>query len=190
MIISYLSTDDLKTPAALLGSLTNEYDVKHIDVLVVNAASSSFKPTLEESMKSIRESFEINTFLPISIFQAFHPLLVKSAAPKFIYVSSTIGSIEELKEFGTFPVLAYGAAKAAADFFVRKVHFEFPQFVSLIIHPGYIHPSSYYAEKYSMLTWLIDGSRLRWVRSSPNRLALQKDHLKPWMTVWGKSCRE
>lgn len=90
-------------------------------------------------MKSIKESFEINTFLTISIFQTFHPLLAKSEKPKFIYISSAIGSIQDLTHHGTFPVLAYGAAKAAADFFVRKIHFEFPDFASLIIHPGYAY---------------------------------------------------
>jgi norsolorinic acid ketoreductase len=138
LIISYLSTDEIKTPAALFGSLIKEYNIKHIDTLIVNAASSSFNSTLEESMKSIKESFEINTFLPISVFQTFHPLLAKSEKPKFIYISSAIGSIQDLTHNGTFPVLAYGAAKAAADFFVRKIHFEFPDFVSLIIHPGYV----------------------------------------------------
>jgi norsolorinic acid ketoreductase len=50
-------------------------------------------------------------------------------------VSSVLGSIGALGgEAG--PTLAYGASKAAANFFVRKVHFEHGDVVALAIHPG------------------------------------------------------
>ena len=139
LIIDYLTTDGPATPATLFSSLTNDYNIKHIDVLIVNAGNATFTPTLETSMQSIRDSFEINTFLTIALFQALHPLLVQSNEPKFIYISSAIGSIELLADqIGALPVLAYGAAKAASAYFTRKVHFEFPGFVSLTLHPGYV----------------------------------------------------
>jgi norsolorinic acid ketoreductase len=50
-------------------------------------------------------------------------------------VSSVLGSIGALGgEAG--PALAYGVSKAAANFFVRKVHFEHEDVVALAIHPG------------------------------------------------------
>lgn len=55
--------------------------------------------------------------------------------PKFILVSSALGSIGALGgEVG--PALAYGMSKAAANFFVRKVHFEHRDVVAVAIHPG------------------------------------------------------
>lgn len=137
LIVSYLSTEELKSPGALLSSLTSNYNITHIDTLVVNAGYSTFKPILGASIQSIKDSFEINTFLPITLFQTLHPLLAKSNTPKFVYISSALGSIELLgQEIGAFPILAYGAAKAAAGYFTRKVHFEFPNLVSVTIHPG------------------------------------------------------
>jgi norsolorinic acid ketoreductase len=34
------------------------------------------------------------------------------------------------------PALSYGASKAAANYFVRKVHFEHKEIATLAIHPG------------------------------------------------------
>lgn len=141
LIIGTLSTDEVNTPAALLSSLTRLHNITHVDVLIVNAASSVFTPTLETTEASIKESFAINTFLPVALFQVFHPLLIRSNNPRFVYMSSMLGSIGALQEdgMGTFPILAYGAAKAASDYFTRKIHYEFPQITSVVIHPGYVN---------------------------------------------------
>ena len=36
------------------------------------------------------------------------------------------------------PSLAYGISKAGANYFMRKIHFEYPEMVSLVIHPGWV----------------------------------------------------
>lgn len=67
------------------------------------------------------------------MFQAAWPLLEKAKEPKFVYVSSGLGSIAAMEKV---PCLAYGVSKAAANFFVRKVHFECPDMVAVAVHPG------------------------------------------------------
>jgi len=37
---------------------------------------------------------------------------------------------------GQTPTLAYGISKAGANYFVRKIHFEFPEICTLAVHPG------------------------------------------------------
>lgn len=39
---------------------------------------------------------------------------------------------------GLAPSLAYGISKAGANFFVRKLHFEHEEMVSVAIHPGWV----------------------------------------------------
>lgn len=51
-------------------------------------------------------------------------------------MSSVLGSIGELRHAG--PSLAYGMSKAAANFLVRKVHFECDGVTAVAIHPGWV----------------------------------------------------
>lgn len=55
---------------------------------------------------------------------------------KFILISSSLGSIGAMES--AVPSLAYGFSKAAADYFVRKVHFEEQDITTLAVHPGYV----------------------------------------------------
>jgi norsolorinic acid ketoreductase len=109
-----------------------------LDCIIANAGSSSgYAPTLTTSLAALRSDFETNTLGPIKLFQACYDLLrlSKTGSPKFVLVSSVLGSIGALGgEAG--PTLAYGVSKAAANFFVRKVHFEHEDVVALAIHPG------------------------------------------------------
>lgn len=70
--------------------------ITHIDVLINNAACfPPMHPTISTPAAELREAFEINTIAPLAIFQAFHPLLLKSptGSPKVINISSSVGSI-------------------------------------------------------------------------------------------------
>ena len=46
MVIAYLSTGEENTPAALFKSLVAEYGISRIDVLILNAGTSSFASLL------------------------------------------------------------------------------------------------------------------------------------------------
>jgi NAD(P)-dependent dehydrogenase (short-subunit alcohol dehydrogenase family) len=55
---------------------------------------------------------------------------------KFVYVSSTLGSIGILDQ-ESLPGVAYGMSKAAANWFVKKVSVELKgQVVAGVVHPG------------------------------------------------------
>ncbi len=55
---------------------------------------------------------------------------------KFIFISSSLGSIAAMEDAA--PTLAYGVSKAAANYFVRKIHYEEKRIIALAIHPGYV----------------------------------------------------
>jgi norsolorinic acid ketoreductase len=109
--------------------------ITHIDTIIANAgAGETFQSTISTPLSELRQSFEVNTLGPIKLFQAACPLLKRSANPKFIFISSSLGSIGAME--GNVPSLAYGVSKAAANYFVRKVHFEHEEVTAVAVHPG------------------------------------------------------
>jgi norsolorinic acid ketoreductase len=136
LIVATLSSNADDRASAMIDDLCRQ-GIVHIDTIIANAGSGEeFKPSLQTSIDSLRSHFEVNTLGPIKLFQAAYPLLQKSQNPKFIFISSSLGSIEAME--GNIPSLAYGMSKTAANYFVRKVHFEHEKVIALAVHPGYI----------------------------------------------------
>ena len=75
---------------------------------------------------------QVNTNGPLVLFQAAYPLLRLSTKPKFIVVSSGMGSITI---GANLPVntYAYGASKAAVNWVTRKLHHDFTDFSELML---------------------------------------------------------
>ncbi|KAL1683356.1 hypothetical protein EV122DRAFT_201673 [Schizophyllum commune] len=107
-----------------------------LDVVIANAGMSDcFKPALEVPPEEIVRHIEVNTNGPLILFQETYALLRSSAKPKFIVVSSGMGSITI---GANLPVntYAYGASKAAVNWVTRKLHHDFPDFIIFPINPG------------------------------------------------------
>ncbi|KAL3427314.1 aflatoxin biosynthesis ketoreductase nor-1 [Phlyctema vagabunda] len=135
LIVQTISSGSETDAATAIASVQQSHGVLHIDVLIANAGTGTvFNTALDTPVSELRHNFEINTLGPIKLFQAAWPLLAKSKDPKFVYVSSSLGSIELMEPV---PDLAYGVSKAAANFFVRKVHSEHKDVVAFAIHPGW-----------------------------------------------------
>lgn len=113
--------------------------VTHIDVLICNAGfATPMTPALATSAEDLRNSFEVNTIAPLLVFQAFWPLLQRSAsAPKVVVISSSVGSIA-----GQEPVPggAYGPSKAASNWLTKALHVENEAdgLVAFALHPGWV----------------------------------------------------
>lgn len=121
----------------MITELTSRHEITKIDVLIANlGAGTEFRSTLDTTPDSILNHFNTNALGPVVLFRKLHPLLNASENPKFILISSSLGSIGEME--GGIPSLAYGMSKAAANYFVRKVHFEHQNITSLAIHPGWV----------------------------------------------------
>ena len=67
---------------------------------------------------------KINVNGPLLLFQATYPLLKESKAPKFVALTSPMGSIHT---GASWPggLYNYGASKAAMNWVVRKLHHDF-----------------------------------------------------------------
>lgn len=113
-------------------------DIDIVDVLIANAGTTSAMPNpLSTSAQALRSEFEVNTIGPLMVFQGLWPLLQKSTLPKFIVISSSLGSIGAQD---SLPAGAYGPSKAAVNWLVKSIHQLMGDtgIVSVAIHPGFV----------------------------------------------------
>ena len=111
--------------------------VDYIDVLICNAGyTDAMTPSLTTSAASLRSAFEVNAIGPLMTFQGLWPLLQKSTSPKFILMTSSLGSISAQEPV---PSGGYGPSKAAADWIAKSLHLQMAEqgLVSVAIHPGF-----------------------------------------------------
>ena len=91
--------------------------------------------TAETSAEDLRESFETNTIAPLMVFQAFWPLMQKSAAtPKLVMTTSSVGSITQMEPM---PGGAYGPTKAALNWITKSLHHQHERLIAIALHPGW-----------------------------------------------------
>lgn len=70
---------------------------------------------------------QVNTNGPLVLFQTTYPLLKESKTPKFVTISSGMGSITFAGQTDVLTI-PYGASKAAVNWVTRKLHHDFPDF--------------------------------------------------------------
>jgi len=125
-------------PASAVAELKSKHSISKLDVLVSNAGFMGPSATvLETSADVVRQSLEINTIGPLNLIKAFYPLLEASSDPKFLVITSTIGSFGEMANYPV-PFFSYGLSKAAANYLVSKLKYEVPKLTTIAFNPGWI----------------------------------------------------
>jgi norsolorinic acid ketoreductase len=130
------------SPAEAVTTLQTRDSITAFDIVIANAATGEFSGRpLEAPLQGTRDDFNVNTVGPLALFQATFPLLSaavrKGSTPRFITITSTVGSIGDMENC---PSLAtgYGASKVALNWITRRIHFDHPEFIAFPIHPGYV----------------------------------------------------
>ncbi|RSL50894.1 hypothetical protein CEP53_008636 [Fusarium sp. AF-6] len=121
--------------------LQKEFGITSIDVVIANAGVYyAAKHTLDNDLSAFRDHFNINTTGVVALFQGLAPLLKasKRGNPKFIALSSTLGSHSTQKGLAGLTIGPYGASKAALNWIIQKVHYEEPWLTTFVINPGYV----------------------------------------------------
>lgn len=112
--------------------------VDHIDVLINNAGfAHPMVPIGKATSSDLRAAFEINAIAPLMVFQGLWPLLQKSALPKVINITSSVGSIAEMEPV---PGGAYGPSRAAHNWITKALHQENRDkgLIAIALHPGWV----------------------------------------------------
>jgi norsolorinic acid ketoreductase len=163
-------------------SLSSQHGITKIDVIIANSGIASYYgPIKETPVAEFEQHLRVNAIGPVILLQAMLPLLQAAPKPKFVVISSTIGSIAFMDNLQV-PAAAYGASKAAVNFLVRKVHFEHPELVAFSIHPGYVFGCIEVIE-IGPADSLIDWFRQIWVTTVRESLAL-KVHPRRSRIAW------
>ena len=141
LITLKLDHNSEKDPASMAEELQAMHHVGKLDVVVANAAiAKHYGPTSTLNIDHLKEHMNVNTYSVLLLFQATKPLLQKSAdKPKFVFIGAPISTITDMENCARAPLGAYGVSKLAANYFVRKFHFENKWLISFIVDPGCVY---------------------------------------------------
>jgi norsolorinic acid ketoreductase len=120
-----------------VNKLKDTHNITALDVVVANVgALASLGPVTSVQVEQINESMAVNCLSTIMLFQATLPLLQAARSqnegmdgahqPKFIAISSAIGSTTLIPKYMHAQQIAYGISKAALNHAMRKAFYENP----------------------------------------------------------------
>jgi norsolorinic acid ketoreductase len=116
---------------------TLKQEIDHLDILFANAGVCVYnEPAHTADLKTFRDQLEINLLGSVKLFKAFYELLKAAKEPKFIAITSLLGSTGLVSHNAAYNLASYGTSKAALNHFVRRMHFENDWLIATTIHPG------------------------------------------------------
>jgi NAD(P)-dependent dehydrogenase (short-subunit alcohol dehydrogenase family) len=112
-------------------------EVDHLDVLVNNAGMivDGDSAILKTTVAQMEETFRTNTTGPLVVAQALHRLLVRSAMPRIVNVSSSGGQLSDGAD-GWAP--AYCISKTALNGVTSQLAAALPKFAVNSVCPGWV----------------------------------------------------
>jgi NAD(P)-dependent dehydrogenase (short-subunit alcohol dehydrogenase family) len=114
------------------------HEIGHINTIICSAGlCPEMSATIGIQASQLRECFEVNTIAPLFIFQSLWTLMKNSTSPKFVVLSSSMGSIGAMEPFAAG---AYGPSKAALNWIVKSLHVQMEQsgLIAIALHPGWV----------------------------------------------------
>jgi len=141
LIIIPFDSSSEKSINEAINILKIQYSITSLSIVIANAGMAEFYGTvLQTPVQGARDHFNTNTVGVLALFQAVHPLLVDTtsgALPRFVTVSSTVGSIGDMEKW-PMNATAYGMSKAALNWLTRNIHIENSGLIAFPIHPGWV----------------------------------------------------
>lgn len=122
--------------------LQTVHGLTYLDVVVANAAiAENYGPASTMQLAHLQNHMMINTYSVLLLFQATRTLMQqvpkeKGRQAKFVFIGAPISTITEMEGMARAPLSAYGVTKLAANYLVRKFHFENKWLVSFVVDPG------------------------------------------------------
>ncbi|KAK4981173.1 NADP-dependent oxidoreductases 1 [Elasticomyces elasticus] len=140
LITQKLDCSSETDPGSAIAALQSSHQITKLDVVVANAGIAKYYgPTSTLGLDHLKEHMTVNTYSVLLLFQACKALLEKSTGePKFVFIGAPISTITDMESVARAPLGAYGVSKLAANYLVRKFHFENNWLISFIIDPGHV----------------------------------------------------
>jgi norsolorinic acid ketoreductase len=135
-IVVKIDSNSLTDAEAAAKQLQSSFGITKLDTVIANAGiGTSWDPVARTPLQEVQNHFHTNAVGPFSLYLAMRSLLLASPKPRFVVVSTVLGSIGDQGN-RPIPDVAYGMSKAAVNFFVSKIHHEEPKIIAFPIHPG------------------------------------------------------
>lgn len=139
-----LDVTDEKSIKAAIDSIGKQHG--KLDVLVNNAGILADRNTdfASTNPTDVQKTMQTNFFGPLHLLLASLPLLEKSASPRVVNVSSSLGSLEKMSNpasgFSDFLYIGYSSSKAALNMMtvVAAASLKNKKFKVNSICPGYV----------------------------------------------------
>ena len=117
--------------------------IEKLDIVIANSAIIRQEGAVDKvGTEGFPHVLAINVVAPVTLFAATKPLLDRAENPKWLSVSSAMGSMDgalmTVQHFNTSGSYAYGASKAALNHVTRTIHVENDNLIAISIHPGYV----------------------------------------------------
>ena len=135
LLVVKIDSKSATDPADAVSHIKSQ-GINALSLVIANAGiCNDLAPVATADPAAVKEHVEVNGFGPLYLFQATLPLLQKSEGAKFVGIGSPLGSIGGMDQ-RPYPATAYGSSKAVQHWIVRKIHFEHPELVALVVDPG------------------------------------------------------
>jgi norsolorinic acid ketoreductase len=156
LIVVKIDSAFLEDPKDAVAVLRDQYGITQLDTVIANAGiGKDWSLVAQTDIAEVEDHFKINSVGPFALYLATRSLLLASENPKFVVLSTELGSIG-LQGERKIQDVAYGMSKAAVNFFVGKLHHEEPKLTAFPIHPGSV---SIAVKLGIVLMSLADGSK-------------------------------
>lgn len=136
MTVSFVELDAANLESIQRAAQEVAAQVDHLDVLVNNAAVLEGEHTsiLEASFDLMQQTLLTNTIGPLLVAQAFHSLLMKSKGGRIINVSSSAGSLSEMRTYAP----AYSISKTALNAVTVQLAAQLKNLAVNSVCPGWV----------------------------------------------------
>jgi len=144
--VQAIEIDVTKPDTILSAKNIIEKEQGHLDVLINNAGISGIVPqsALETSIANYKEVFDVNLYGVVNVTQTFINLLQKSAEPRIVNVSTSVGSLS-LQSDPNWPAYdyakyaVYASSKSAMNMYTVHLAYELRDtaFKVNAVCPGY-----------------------------------------------------
>lgn len=125
LLLEVTDASSVQAAAELLASQINSLDVLVNNAGISSASFGGMRAPSEESVEDMRAIFDVNTFGPVRVTQAFLPLLREGRAARIVMCSSGLGSIaatlDMTSENWGVGAAGYSASKTALNMFTVKL---------------------------------------------------------------------
>jgi norsolorinic acid ketoreductase len=115
LIVTKIESGSESSAQSAIESIKTANNITKLDIVIANAGIGYYyAPAASTSVSEFQNHFLINSIGPLILFQAALPLLKASSNPRFVPISSALGSMGVMDK-APLPCTAYGKLEGCGE---------------------------------------------------------------------------